>query len=184
MKINKSTFTLALCCFLSCINPSYAFADSSTTEKAGTVLKYAIPAIAYGSTFYHDDEEGRYQFYESFAVNALATKGLKKAIDKDRPNGEDDDAFPSGHTSMAFQGASFIHQRYGLQSAIPAYIGATYVGYSRVQTDHHDLVDVLAGAGIGMLSSYTFTTSYKGNPITATPMVSADSFGLQVHYKF
>jgi len=32
-----------------------AHADSSTTSKVGDVLSFAIPAAAYGSTYYMDD---------------------------------------------------------------------------------------------------------------------------------
>jgi hypothetical protein len=31
-------------------------------------------------------------------------------------------------------GASFIHERYGLKYAIPAYVAASFVGYSRVES--------------------------------------------------
>ena len=104
-----------------------AHADSSTTSKVGDVLAFAIPAAAYGSTYYMDDKEGRQQFYYSFATNVATTQVLKSVTDKERPNGRDEKSFPSGHTSMAFQGASFIHKRYGLEYSIPAYIGAGFV---------------------------------------------------------
>ncbi len=165
-------------------NNSYASHDKSTTEKVGDALFVAIPAVAYGSTLYHHDKEGQKQFYKSFATNAVTSFALKEGIHKQRPNGEDDKSFPSAHTSISFQSASFLHERYGLKYAIPAYIGATYVGYSRVKSDNHDVVDVVTGATIGVLSSKYFTTHYKGNEVTALPVVSKDYMGLQVNYKF
>ena len=130
------------------------------TEKTATVLQIMIPSIAYGTTRYFDDEEGQIQFYKSFGANIGVTYGLKYTVDKKRPNGEKY-SFPSGHTSMAFQGASFIHKRYGLKYALPAYIAATFVGYNRVESDAHYIEDVIAGAAIGTLSSFYFTTPYK-----------------------
>lgn len=62
---------------------------------------------------------------------------------------------------MSFQAATFINQRYGLKYSIPAFIGATFVGYSRVQSDNHDIEDVLAGAAIGIASSYFFVSPLK-----------------------
>lgn len=102
---------------------------SDSIEKAGDIMQVLMPSIAYGTTFYLDDSESRNQFYKSFAATFVVTQGLKYTIDKKRPNGSGK-SFPSGHTSAAFQGASFIHKRYGFKYSIPAYIGASFVGYS------------------------------------------------------
>jgi len=134
---------------------------ASTIEKSGDALLVLIPSLAFGTTLYHDDREGSIQFLKSAATNAVATYGLKYAIDKTRPNGEDDHSFPSGHTSAVFQGASFIHMRYGLTYGLLAYAGAIYTGYTRVHSDKHYVEDVLAGALVGSLSSYAFTTASK-----------------------
>ena len=164
------------------VSPSYAD-DSSSIEKAGSVVAVAIPAIAYGSTYYKDDKEGRQQFYRGFGTTVATTYALKAVIDKERPNGEGDNSFPSSHASAAFQGASFIHRRYGLEYSIPAYLGAGFVAYSRLDADEHDAVDVLAGAALGMVSSWYFTTTYNEQLIVA-PNLSPDYYGLSVNYQF
>jgi len=161
-----------------------AHADSSTTSKVGDVLSFAIPAAAYGSTYYMDDKEGRQQFYYSFATNVAATYALKTVIDKERPDGSDDDSFPSGHTSRAFQGASFIHKRYGLEYSIPAYIGAGFVAYSRVEADEHDVADVVAGAALGVASSMYLTKSYYDDQVHIATNLAPDYYGVSVHYNF
>jgi len=120
-----------------------------------------IPAAAYGGTFYMDDKDGRPQFLKSLITNTAVTFGLKLAVDKERPDKSDDNSFPSGHTSTAFQGAAFIHKRYGFKYSLPAYAGAVSVGYTRVQADKHHIEDVLAGAAIGFISSWYFTTPYE-----------------------
>ena len=163
---------------------SASYADNnSRTETAGDIIAVAIPALAYGSTFYMDDKEGRQQFYYGFATNIAATQLLKSTVHKERPNHSDDNAFPSGHTSLAFQGASFIHKRYGLEYGIPAYIGAGFVAYSRVNADEHDVTDVLAGAALGIASSMYLTKSYNDQLHIATDL-SPDYYGLSVHYNF
>jgi membrane-associated phospholipid phosphatase len=139
------------------------------TESAGDILQIVIPSVAYGTTLYLDDKEGENQFYKSFATNLGVTHSLKFSINKKRPNGGDY-SFPSGHTSAAFQGASFIHKRYGLKYAVPAYMAATFVGYSRVECDAHYTEDVIAGAIIGTLSSFYFTTKYNNFEIKPTAM--------------
>ena len=158
--------------------------SSDNIDKAGDILSFAIPAVAYGSTYYMDDKEGREQFYYSFATNVAATYALKSVIDKERPDGSDDDSYPSGHTSRAFQGASFIHKRYGLKYSVPAYIGAGFVAYSRIEADEHDAIDVLAGAALGMASSMYLTKSYQDDQLHIATNLSPDYYGLSVHYNF
>ena len=128
-----------------------------------------------------DDSDGRKQFYKSFAANIILTHGLKNIIHKERPNGSDK-SFPSGHTSAAFQGASFIHKRYGLTYAVPVYIGASFVGYSRIESDNHYVEDVLAGAAIGIVSSFYFAKPYKGFNIV--PVAGNGTYSLSLSRKW
>lgn len=144
----------------------------------GSFMRALIPAVAYGATFYMHDKDGRIQFYKSFFTNFGATYTLKALISEERPNGKDDDSFPSGHTSVAFQGAAFIHKRYGLKWAVPAYVGAVYVGWRRVDTDNHYTKDVVAGAAIGIASSFIFTRPYHGFEVT--PLAENGAYGLAV----
>ncbi len=148
------------------------------TEKAGDILQILIPSVAYGTTLYLEDKEGQNQFYKSFGTNLALTYGLKYSINKKRPNGGKH-SFPSGHTSAAFQGASFIHKRYGLKYAVPAYMGATFVAYSRVHSDAHYTSDVIAGALVGSLSSFYFTTKYKGYEIK--PIIMNSGYGIGIN---
>jgi len=154
---------------------------SSTIEKSGDVLRILIPALTYGYTYYLDDEVGRDEFHKSFATNLAATYALKYTVQKQRPNGKNNRSFPSGHTSVTMQSATFLHKRYGLTSALAAYAGSIFTGYSRVDSDNHDSVDVLAGAVVGALSSYYFTTSYKG--FTISPNINSHVFGINFEKK-
>lgn len=171
-------FILMLC-------PLFAMSThaASNIERAGDVLAVTIPAVAYGSTYYMDDKTGRNQFYQAFATNVATTYTLKTLVDKERPDGSDNDSFPSGHTALAFGGASFIHKRYGLEYSIPAYVGATFVGYSRVHADKHDTADVLAGAAIGGLTSF-YVTPYERDGLSIAPNIAPDYYGFVAHYEF
>ncbi len=146
-----------------------------SSDKIGDILQVVIPLSAYATTLYLDDEEGESQFYKSFATTVGVTYLLKYSVDKERPNG-DSHSFPSGHASLSFQGATFIHKRYGFLYSLPAYIGATYAAYSRVEVDEHYVEDVVAGAVIGSLSSFYFTTTYKGFEIQ--PLVADSRYGV------
>lgn len=182
MNGKRHAFIVSLSSSLVIASPAYA-GNTSAIERAGDIVAMTIPAIAYGSTYYMDDKAGRQQFYQSFATNLATTYALKYTVDKERPDGSDNQSFPSGHTSLAFQGASFIHKRYGLEYSIPAYVGAGFVAYSRVEADKHDLTDVLAGAALGMASSRYLTTSYDEQLYIATTL-SPDYYGLTVHYQY
>ncbi len=137
---------------------------ANSSETIGDIFQILIPASSYATTLFLDDKEGQTEFYKSFGTNIAITYTLKYSIDKKRPNGHKH-AFPSGHTSAAFQGASFMHVRYGFKYSIPLYVGAIYTAYSRIESDNHDEIDVIAGAVIGTLSSYYFTSKYKGYEI-------------------
>lgn len=181
--IYKYLTKFSLLIFLMNISVTYA-GGKSNTEKAGDILQILIPATAYVTTLALNDLEGRNQFYKSLATNLGLTYTLKYTVNKPRPENNGDNSFPSGHTSAAFQGATSIHLRYGLKYGIPAYIGATFVGWSRVEgeSDKHDLSDVAAGATIGILSSLYFTTLYKN--LTITPVLNKSTTGITLNYRW
>lgn len=112
------------------------------------------------------------------------THALKIAINKQRPENDGGYSFPSGHTSASFQSAAFVHKRYGWKSAIPAYVAAAYVGWSRVEgeSDKHDVADVAAGAAIGVISSFYFTKPRSG--LVVTPFVDSETFALSITKKW
>ncbi len=174
-----NAFNKSLCIILLSLT-TLDLSAKDNTEKLGDAIYILSPTVAYGSTFYKDDPQGRMQFYKSILTNTAVTFALKYSVKKQRPNGKDNRSFPSGHTSTSFQSAAFLHKRYGLTAAVPLYIGATYVAYSRVDSKNHDTTDVLAGALIGGLSSYFFTTPYKKKKpmIQLMPVVSNNTLGL------
>lgn len=92
---------------------------------------------------------------KSFLLNEMIISGLKYGVNEERPNGGEH-SFPSGHTSKAFMFAHFMHKEYGYKSiwySVGAYSCATTVGILRVVHNAHWISDVVAGAGIGMLST-------------------------------
>jgi membrane-associated phospholipid phosphatase len=173
-----SPYVLAMLLVCAVFAPVQATLASDGVENAGSVIRTLIPAVAYGTTFYLHDKDGRSQFYKSFFSNLAVTYALKAAVDKTRPDGSDNESFPSGHSSVAFQGAAFIGKRYGLKYGIPAYLGATFVAWSRVQSDNHYTVDVVAGAAIGIVSSLVFTKPYKG--FVVTPLADNGFYGIGI----
>jgi membrane-associated phospholipid phosphatase len=81
---------------------------------------------------------------------------LKISARVERPHGGNFHSFPSGHTGQAFVAATFLHKELGQKSiwfSIGGYTLATSVGVMRILNNSHWVSDVLAGAGIGILST-------------------------------
>ena len=130
-------------------------------EKTGDKLKIILPVSAFASTFiWKDNQKAPIQFIKTMGFSFMVMHSLKRITNKERPNGGDY-SFPSMHTSAAFTGAGFIEKRYGLKVGIPTYILASYVGWSKVYSNHHDYYDVLAGALLVIGSAYIFTKPFK-----------------------
>lgn len=155
---------------------------ADAVETSGHVLRAALPAAALALTFRRDDAPGRRELYRSFAANVVATWALKHAIDQRRPDG-DGLGFPSGHASMAFQSAAFLHRRYGAADAWPAYLLAGYVGWTRIEADRHDLGDVLGGAALGVVTSFLLTRP-RALPAEVIPVAGPELLGLRVRIAF
>lgn len=176
----KSWAGNAKCCWMvlvAALGVSPVIAD---TDDAGQVFNVLLPAAALSATYLvEDDRTGTMQFIKSAVVAELTTELLKTTINKERPSGNCCSSFPSGHATRAFYSAAFIHRRYGKKWGLPAYALAGVVAYSRVEGDHHDEVDVLAGALIGWLSSRYFTTRHD---VQIRPM--EDAIGLVFERRF
>jgi membrane-associated phospholipid phosphatase len=124
-------------------------------ETAGDIFEIALPVVSAGVSSARGDFEGLGQFAKSAGLTLAVTHSLKFAIDAERPNGGGH-SFPSGHASISFCSAEFLQRRYGWAWGAPAYAVACFVGYSRVEAEEHYVRDVLAGALIGVVSSYFF----------------------------
>jgi hypothetical protein len=88
-------------------------------------------------------------------LNATVTS-LKNVTHQLRPDSSDYKSFPSGHAAEAFANAEFLRLEYRNQSVwygVGGYLVAAITGYLRMYNNKHYLSDVLAGAGIGILST-------------------------------
>ena len=146
-------------------------------ETGGDVLQYVLPATAAVTTFVHKDGQGAWQLAGSAAVTMGVTYGLKYTVDETRPEGGGR-SFPSAHTSISFSAAEFLRKRYGWEYGIPAYAAAMFVAYSRVESREHYTHDVLAGAFIGIVSSYLLTEPFQRWRLQ--PDLSRKHFGIRI----
>ncbi|MDH3593686.1 MAG: phosphatase PAP2 family protein [Rhodospirillales bacterium] len=166
------------------VHPRPAAAGAAAFETYGDISQYAIPGIAMLFTMARGDPEGLVQLGASTAATFGTVQGVKRAVDRERPGGGGL-SFPSGHTSGAFSGASYLHYRYGWEYGLPAYLAAAAVGYSRVEADKHYWSDVAVGAAIANLSAFLLDDPINER-ITVLPMldIRKPSFGIVASIRF
>lgn len=94
------------------------------------------------------------------ALSAIIVTGsvnaIKRVVKEPRPDGSESDAFPSGHTAIAFMGAHMVYKEFGHKSpwyTIAAYSAASATAALRVMNNKHYIHDVIMGAGMGILST-------------------------------
>lgn len=88
---------------------------------------------------------------------AAMVNGIKYTAKVERPDGSTRNSFPSGHTANSFMNATFLQKEYGEYRhplyGVGAYTLATATALGRQLNNRHWVSDVLAGAGIGILST-------------------------------
>src|SRR4051812_44868011 len=80
-------------------------------DRLGDTLQYVVPAAAAGLALYEHDVTGLKELGYSLALSQGTTEVLKHVVRSRRPDGTGL-GFPSGHTSVVFASAGFVHQRY------------------------------------------------------------------------
>lgn len=174
------TFLRAIAAVVLLLSATCPAARADTSDAGEAVLIGLGASALYGAFIHEEGTEGRWQLLKSVALSEVVTEALKTTIDKERPNGSCCTAFPSGHASKSFTAAHYLQRRYGWRAGGWAYAAATFVAFSRVESDRHDEVDVIGGALIGVLSSHLFTSRY----VKVTPMFDQGVVGLSASVRF
>lgn len=115
---------------------------------------YVLNAIGVKGKSSFVDRTGVYLL--SNLVLNISVQSLKNASHSQRPDASAYSSFPSGHTAEAFASAEFLRQEYKAVSpwyGIAGYAAAISTGYLRMYNNKHWLSDVLAGAGVGIIST-------------------------------
>ena len=128
--------------------------------------------------------EGKNRFIDRTALLGLSTGFFgvadlvtKQATHRLRPNGADYLSFPSGHTGLASVGAEFLAQEYSAKSPVYAVVGYAFAvgtGIFRMYNRDHWFSDVVAGAGLGILST---KAAYLVYPYVRNKLTHTDKYG-------
>ncbi len=129
-----------------------------------------------------------YSLAQAQILDSALKYGLKFAASRTRPNGENDNSFPSGHTSATFAFATVAGHYYGKKVSIPAYTIAALVGASRIEKGKHFLSDVVFGATLGYLAGQIAVRGTEhtaaGPRITLHPVVGFGRSGIMARLRF
>lgn len=121
----------------------------------------------------------------------VPTKNITNVL---RPDSSNTLSFPSGHTTQAFVAAEFLRREYKDVSpwyGVAGYAFAVTTGYLRLYNNKHWLSDVVAGAGVGILSVHAAYWIYpmlkkkfskkNKNAFMLMPFYQQQSAGLQFY---
>jgi hypothetical protein len=176
----------------------------SRYTKADDYIQYLPVAFVYGLSVAgvkakHDYTDRTLIVVASYLSMGVMVNGLKYTIHSPRPNFHANNSFPSGHTATAFMGAELVRMEYEDASpwyGIAAYSLATSVGLMRIYNESHWTTDVLAGAGIGILSArigywlLPFNRRLIGrkkaaaSPLVIAPYYTKQHGGIGLSYQF
>ncbi len=118
---------------------------------------------------------------KSFLITGSVVVIMKVITNRERPDGSNRRAFPSGHSAVAFSLATSISEEFGDNKAIPVFVYslAFMTALARVEYNVHWASDVFFGAVLGTYIS-KFIHSYGDNRISFYPTTN----GIAVSWRF
>ncbi len=152
-------FTRILVCLL--LVPCLAHAQQRHSDGIDDVLQYTPYAAVFALKACGVESRDNWQALAltsvaSFVASAGIGYVMKQTIKEWRPDDSDQKSMPSGHSIVAFAGATMLYHEYGKVSpwiTIAGYGVAAFTAVDRVVRDRHHWYDVLAGAGIGFAAT-------------------------------
>ncbi|MET3733113.1 phosphatase PAP2 family protein [Moheibacter stercoris] len=162
-------------------------------------MQYAPAAAIYGLNLAgvkgkHKCKDRTIIYATSQLVSAALVLPTKQFVGEERPDGSNNFSFPSGHTATDFSSAHFMFREYKDRNfwlSISGYPVAAMTGIYRVFNDKHWVGDIVAGAGIGILSteiaywlfpltSKWFSSKEEREELSVVPFYQSKTVGLTI----
>lgn len=176
-------------------NEKYGFLPDDATMFVPFIGYYGLNIAGVKSR--HNMIDGTLIYFMASAINNSIVFTVKNRSAIERPDASDRHSFPSGHTAQAFVSAEFLRQEYKHISqwyGVAGYAFAIGTGMLRMRHNKHWLNDVVAGAGVGILStrvSYWLYPKIKKlvmpnskNDMMIAPTIGNGAYGLSFMYSF
>ena len=172
--------------------------DCLRTASVGIYLGTGLAApVAPGESWLKVKARGFATGGMAIAATTGIVHGLKEAVGRERPLGQDDRSFPSGHTATSSVGARLSRETleyfdlpYEVRMATDVGLAslALISGWARIEAGQHLPADVLAGAGIGnfvaVLASEAFLEDRTGEAVTVNIVPYRDGLAVSASFGF
>ena len=166
------------------------------TQYIPAILVYGLNAI--GLKGKHNLKDRSIILGTSLLISTAVVLPTKHLEREERPDGSNNLSFPSGHTTTAFTTAHFMFREYqdeNIWLSLSGYPIAVFTGVYRILNDKHWVGDVVAGAGIGILStevaywlfpkvSKLFSKDHSKNSALVYPFYQNKTMGLGLSLNF
>lgn len=166
------------------------------TQYVPAILVYGLNAI--GLKGKHNLKDRSIILGTSLLISSAVVLPTKHLVKEERPDGSNNLSFPSGHTTTAFTTAHFMFREYqdeNIWLSLTGYPIAVFTGVYRILNDKHWVGDVVAGAGIGILStevaywlfpkiSKLFSKDHTKNNALVYPFYQNKTMGLALSLNF
>jgi len=166
------------------------------TQYVPAILVYGLNAI--GLKGKHNLKDRSIILGTSLLISSAVVLPTKHLVREERPDGSNNLSFPSGHTTTAFTTAHFMFREYqdeNIWLSLSGYPIAVFTGVYRILNDKHWVGDVVAGAGIGILStevaywlfpkvSKLFSKDHSKNSALVYPFYQNKTMGLGLSLNF
>lgn len=178
------------------------FGSRSRADDASDVLRWGLVGTAAASALVTSTGEASVTREQRLLATGLGlgstaglTQGLKSLAGRERPDGSNDEAMPSGHASTA--SAAYTHLGHNLEALgwSPASLraarwiagtGLAVNGWARLEAAQHYPSDVLVGMALGHYLAEFFSRAFMpSNDDTLVRLQwQGDAAALQLHHQF
>lgn len=133
--------------------------DILGTGVPGALVGFGLWAWGWRHSAVYEVHAGQAEL-EALLLTGLATEILKRTVQRQRPDGSDRLAFPSGHTSTMAAAAMSLYEFYGWRVGVPAFALTWLTAASRLTVDKHWLSDTVGGTVVGMVFAHAFAEAH------------------------
>ena len=141
--------------------PSRKISVADVWARFGDVGRVGLIGGALALPLRRRDFDASFDALTAMLASSATCKAIKPFVPAPRPNGEDQNSFPSQHAAECFAAGLALRRLVGDPTGAAGVGAATLVAMSRLFARKHRTVDVVAGIAIGAAATI-FVCSVKG----------------------
>ncbi len=161
---------------------------SPVGDIGGQMVPNALYIGGMYAMYYFTDEEiyksRTLHMFKSTLYSAVSATIIKAIAREPRPDTDNRDSFPSGHTTTAFAFAAVVGTEHEWYWGVPAYGLAGLVAWSRINDNKHRLHDVVGGAVLGLTYGLSLHYLYKKKDQNVTLLPYGNGVAVQYTVDF